>query len=105
MEYYLFPSLNKLKQTIEQVSTAPNSLLYAPSSASADKVTKNNLENKDIAEYQIYVRRLYISKEKYTVVAKITFDKNRDWYYDHKLQALFEWSVPLQARPRPEPYR
>ena len=71
MEYYLFPSLNKLKQTIEQVSTAPNSLLYAPSSASEDKVTKNNLEKKDIAEYQIYVRRLYISKEEYTVVAKI----------------------------------
>ena len=50
------------------------------------------------------MRRLYISKEEYTVVAKIAVDKNGNRYYDHKLQALFEWSVPLQARPRPEPH-
>lgn len=44
----IYPSINELKQTIEQVSTAPNPLLYAPSSASADKVTKENSNNQDI---------------------------------------------------------
>lgn len=44
----IYPSINELKQTIEQVSTAPNPLLYAPSSASADKVTKENSNNQEL---------------------------------------------------------
>ena len=46
-ESVIYPSINELKQTIEQVSTRHNPVLNAHSSASADKVTRENSNNQE----------------------------------------------------------